>query len=121
MSIEKIISKLSEYVCMLDVLRAHYPDTGTSGIANILRAAIEKLRTHPDAQPDEPLTLEELRMMSGLPVWVESPGVDREISGRWVIVDGANPEKNVLFTRGDFTCHYYGTAWLAYRRPPEEV
>lgn len=83
--------------------------------------AIALLKTHPDNRPNEPLTLEALRGMSGLPVWVESPGVDREISGRWVIVDWVGLNTKTLFTRGnDFTCHDYGTVWVAYRRPPKE-
>lgn len=76
---------------------------------------------HPDAQPNEPLTLEELRGMSGLPVWVESPGVDRDLSGRWVIVGGVNLDTGSLYTWGsDFSCHDYGVVWVAYRRPPKE-
>lgn len=71
-------------------------------------------------QPNEPLTLEELQDMAGLPVWVESPGVDWEISGRWVIVGGAIPEEEVIFCNGDFNCWDYGRVWIAYRRPPKE-
>lgn len=88
--------------------------------ADVLRAALALLRTHPEAQPNEPLTLEELQDMAGLPVWVESPGVDRKISGRWIIVEGAIPEDEVLFCNGDFNCWDYGRVWLAYRRPPKE-
>lgn len=90
-----------------------------AGLISISPSAAEL--AHQGAQPNEPLTLEELRLMGGLPVWVETPGVDREISGRWVIVDGVNRGEKALFTRGDFTCHDYGTVWLAYRRPPKEA
>lgn len=119
MNIDEIIEGLQETVDTMLHLGVCHLKLETP---NIIRAAIEKLETHQDNQPNEPLTLEALRGMSGLPVWVESPGVDRELSGRWVIVDGANPDTKALFTRGgDFTCHDYGTVWVAYRRPPEEA
>lgn len=84
------------------------------------RFAVRDMWNRRPEKPNDPLTLDELREMNGEPVWVETPWVDREISGRWVIVDGVNLEKKVLFTRGDFTCHDYGKVWLAYRRKPKE-
>ncbi len=118
MSTEEIIEKLQEAVNLGD--SPHRGPFGTHVRKEYLVEAIDKLRTHPEAQPNESLTLEELGEMVGLPVWVETPGVDREISGRWVIVDGVSLEDKALYTRGDFTCHDYGTVWLAYRRPPKE-
>lgn len=69
--------------------------------------------------PNEPLTLEELREMDGEPVWIANP--DALEYGRWGIVDGVYQAEDdqVLMLRGDYSCHYYGKTWLAYRRPPE--
>ena len=70
-------------------------------------------------QPNEPLTLEQLREMDGEPVWIANP--DALGYGRWGIVDGVYQAEDdqVLMLRGDYSCHYYGKTWLAYRRPPE--
>ena len=69
--------------------------------------------------PNEPLTLEQLREMDGEPVWIANP--DALGYGRWGIVDGVYQAEDdqVLMLRGDYSCHYYGKTWLAYRRPPE--
>ena len=71
------------------------------------------------SQPNEPLTLEQLREMDGEPVWIANP--DALGYGRWCIVDGVYQAEDdqVLMLRGDYSCHYYGKTWLAYRRPPE--
>ena len=71
------------------------------------------------SQPNEPLTLEQLREMDGEPVWIANP--DALEYGRWGIVDGVYQAEDdqVLMLRGDYSCHYYGKTWLAYRRPPE--
>lgn len=68
---------------------------------------------------NDPLTLEELREMDGEPVWIANP--DALEYGRWGIVDGVYQAEDdqVLMLRGDYSCHYYGKTWLAYRRPPE--
>ena len=69
--------------------------------------------------PNEPLTLDELREMDGEPVWIANS--DALEYGRWGIVDGVYQAEDdqVLMLRGDYSCHYYGKTWLAYRRPPE--
>lgn len=69
--------------------------------------------------PNEPLTLEKLREMDGEPVWIANP--DALGYGRWGIVDGVYQAEDdqVLMLRGDYSCHYYGKTWLAYRRPLE--
>ena len=81
---------------------------------------IEDIRSMPTlTQPNEPLTLEQLREMDGEPVWIANP--DALEYGRWGIVDGVYQAEDdqVLMLRGDYSCHYYGKTWLAYRRPPE--
>ena len=69
--------------------------------------------------PNEPLTLDELRERDGEPVWIANS--DALEYGRWGIVDGVYQAEDdqVLMLRGDYSCHYYGKTWLAYRRPPE--
>ena len=82
-----------------------------------IRLLIE--RQPPLTPPNEPLTLEQLREMDGEPVWIANP--DALEYGRWGIVDGVYQAEDdqVLMLRGDYSCHYYGKTWLAYRRPPE--
>lgn len=118
MGVEEIIEKLQEAVDLGD--SPHRGPFGTFVRKEYLVEAIDLLRTHQDAQPNEPLTLEELRKMDGQPVWVKAPGVSNDISGRWVIVEGVDLEDRTIYTRGDFSCHDYGAVWLAYRRPPKE-
>ena len=68
-------------------------------------------------QPNEPLTLEELREMNGEPVWVEE-------LNRWVLVDLMYARGNelvmVLFGDGDIEVRNVELYNLhCYRRPPE--
>lgn len=120
MSIEEIIKSLDSHANMFENMRRHQAPSDGVFFADILREAIALLHTHPEAQPDEPLTMEELREMVDQPVWVKAPGVSNDISGRWVIVEGVNLDERTIYTRGDFSCHDYGAVWLAYRRPPKE-
>mgnify|MGYP001771144892 CR=1 FL=1 len=84
-----------------------------------LPAPPDKDNNVPAKTPNEPLTLEQLREMDGEPVWIANP--DALEYGRWGIVDGVYQAEDdqVLMLRGDYSCHYYGKTWLAYRRPPE--
>ena len=111
---------ISGWAPELEALAFNQKRDAACNSAYAIHAAIDLLKTHPEAQPNEPLTLDELREMVGNPVWVETPGVDRKLSGRWVIVAGASPEDAVLFCNGDFNCWDYGRVWLAYRRQPKE-
>lgn len=73
-------------------------------------------------QPNEPLTLEELREMDGQPVWVKLLKPNKYINPPtgWRIL-----EKSLAGTFGvwdgedNLVERCYGTDWLAYRRPPE--
>ena len=94
-----------------------YLHTGEAIPADVV---IEDIRSMPTiTPPNEPLTLEQLREMDGEPVWIANP--DALEYGRWGIVDGVYQAEDdqVLMLRGDYSCHYYGKTWLAYRRPPE--
>lgn len=57
-----------------------------------LREAVALLRTHPEAQPNEPLTIEDLLNMSGRPVWIEDSALGKE----WAIVGCPSHMKKLL-------------------------
>lgn len=66
-------------------------------------------------QPNEPLTLDELREMDGKPVWI----FRFEDGSGWratvrIGKDRANADYGAYFMLSD-----YGKTWLAYRRQPE--
>lgn len=65
MSIEEIIDGLNSIAREKQAKNAGLPDgwpldTGLLDDETVLREAIALLRNHPDAQPNDPLTLEEL-------------------------------------------------------------
>ena len=87
---------------------------------NIARSAMR----NPDAiptltQPNEPLTLEELREMDGQPVWVEDVDhwvlIDIEKGGEWDGVPFAMWTENGV----SFCYNVIDRNLLCYRRPPE--
>lgn len=125
MSTEEIINELEGLRFILECKRdRERAETGvfraSSSRLVAINAAISLLRTHPDAQPNEPLTLEELREMVNQPVWVQFP--DFPEYGSWRIVVGVNTEggERTLYCWGDYTCRDYGETRLAYRRPPKD-
>jgi len=70
-------------------------------------------------QPNDPLTLEELREMDGEPVWVV-PLNDFDILPANYLVN-AYAEQIVVDKFGAYLdFEDYGKTWLAYRRRPEE-
>lgn len=80
------------------------------------------------AEPNEPLTMEQLREMDGQPVWVTSARERGNIPSRWVLFAGVSKSKRnsdvfVFATTGGIAQGYeavnYGKTWNAYRRPPE--
>lgn len=74
-------------------------------------------------QPNEPLTLEELREMSGEPVWI----VEQPDWGHWELSADAEDyladrDQDFYGLKHDDPAGRYGLhvlGWLAYRRPPE--
>lgn len=90
-------------------------------LSEAIEMAVTALRTHPDAQPNEPLTLEEMRGMEGQPVWVERH--DSGPSG-YAIVGDFMSLYGVYFgtAKGGLRLYYdeYGKTWVAYRRPLKE-
>lgn len=73
--------------------------------------------------PNEPLTLEELREMSGEPVWI----VEQPDWGHWELSADAEDyladrDQDFYGLKHDDPAGRYGLhvlGWLAYRRPPE--
>lgn len=81
-----------------------------AGLISILPSAAERARQ--DAQPNEPLTLEELRGIDGV-VWVCYPQA--------TFGTRLPPTDQLTCTRYKFSFSDYGKTWLAYRRPPKEA
>ena len=97
---------------------------------NIARSAMR----NPDAiptltQPNEPLTLEELREMGGEPVWVKRLKGLSICDTDWAVVEcrldpGVKHYEIRVFWPGseyedEPSEDDYGKTWIAYRRPPE--
>lgn len=85
---------------------------------------LDKVRSIPTlTQPNEPLTLEELREMSGEPVWI----VEQPDWGHWELSADAEDyladrDQDFYGLKHDDPAGRYGLhvlGWLAYRRPPE--
>ena len=73
-------------------------------------------------QPNEPLTLDELRGMDGEPVWGKS--LITEKPGEWFILRVVEMSKTWFIAcagaaQGFGDKDTYGKTWIAYRRPPE--
>lgn len=123
MSIEEIIVTLK---ALADGAESCAKDTHFTALelkdhersAEALLAAIALLRTHPDAQPNEPLTLEELMEMDGQPVYLAE---DR----KWYIVS-VNYETHQFKQPCGVDKWGAGTSLSllarcgVYRRPPKE-
>lgn len=103
---------------------------------NLLEQVLYDIQHVPTlTQPNEPLTLEELRGMDGAPVWIKRIG-DEDLSGDgWVIAEGprcltwhnripVSWEIRVWWPGSeveDFPKYEnYSKTWFAYRRPKEE-
>ena len=70
-------------------------------------------------QPNEPLTLEQLREMDGDPVWIVDVGPHKWYGPGWAIVDRDNCLVRTVKNWNAVFFESYGERWLAYRRPPE--
>lgn len=84
----------------------HYADPGRAAEAWNRRAQ----------QPNEPLTLDELKGMLSEPVWVKSL-FDGTVKG--AVINNANAAAYVLCGVRYDTFGNYSKTWLAYRSPPE--
>ena len=108
---------------MLDlIIEAKRTDPETGSFAEWLAEyLVERLPTL--TPPNEPLTLEELREMSGEPVWI----VEQPDWGHWELSADAEDyladrDQDFYGLKHDDPAGRYGLhvlGWLAYRRPPE--
>ena len=81
--------------------------------AQIIDMLVSELEENPTlAQPNEPLTLDELREMDGEPVWVE-------LYRAWALVE-VKQNGSVMFYGNSFSCSYSRT-WNVYRFRPREA
>ena len=71
------------------------------------------------SQPNEPLTLEQLRQMDGRPVWIVDVEPHKWYGPGWAIVDRDNCLVRTVKNWNPVFFERYGERWLAYRRPPE--
>ena len=73
-------------------------------------------------QPNEPLTLEQLREMDGQPVFLETGEVSirEQLIAEWEILT-EHDDSCFYFTlrKRGFHIKDYGKTWIAYRHPPE--
>ena len=86
-------------------------------LADFFEVTIDELLER--CAPNEPLTLDELREMDGLPVWVEEVEhwalIDIEKSGQWAGIPFAVWAEN----GANFTYNIEGRELHCFRRPPE--
>lgn len=90
------------------------------GAVSMLREVEREVKEAPTlTQPNEPLTLKELRQMDGKPVWVEDVDhwalIDIEKGGEWDGVPFAIWTENGV----NFCYNVMDRNLLCYRRPPE--
>lgn len=114
--IETLETEIREYKRMIDERTLCLAGESAYGECqsriDFAREIIALLRTHPDAQPNEPLTFEELKKMDGKPVWLNT-------LCEWFFVDASC--EPILLWGVRATC--YSTVGLLgelYRRPPKE-
>ena len=70
-------------------------------------------------EPNEPLTIEQLREMDGEPVWIVDVGPHKWYGPGWAIVDRDNCLVRTVKNWNAVFFEKYGERWLAYCRPPE--
>lgn len=119
MSIEEIISRLEFVACAIDGKKGAKVLCGALD-AKALRSAVTLLRTHPDAQPNEPLTLSELLEVRGGPAWLQSK--KKKDLGRWVIINEVDPKMGFVSFDGGVLINLedWRDEMDIYRRPPKE-
>ena len=112
----------NELVNTLKQIVSDYTSHGMYPSAFPVEYAIEIVEKMPTlTQPNEPLTLEQLREMDGKPVWIERNESPHD--GKWFIVDHAdieNPDRT-LYTKEGVTYSDYGVHFTAYAYPPAHI
>ena len=91
-------------------------DKLAAALAENTKLAEQVQANHRAQQPNEPLTLDELKGMLSEPVWVKSL-LDGTVKG--AVINNANAAAYVLCGVRYDTFGNYGKTWLAYRSKPE--
>ena len=97
-----------------------------SGFNNGLNQAMWEITNAPTlTQPNEPLTVDELREINGEPIYVTT----KNYGDGWCILNWHGVNKSYTYfsrtgtsegmTATPLSAKTYGDFWLAYRRPPE--
>ena len=85
-----------------------------------IESCLNVVKNAPPLPPlNEPLTLEELREMNEVPVWIQN--LEEPAKSQWRLLYWDRGKYLVLqgiSVRG-YLMEEYGESWLAYRRPPE--
>ncbi|WP_177311267.1 hypothetical protein [Evtepia gabavorous] len=85
-----------------------------------IESCLNVVKNAPTLTPlNEPLTLEELREMNEVPVWIQN--LEEPAKSQWRLLYWDRGKYLVLqgiSVRG-YLMEEYGESWLAYRRPPE--
>ena len=68
-------------------------------------------------EPNEPLTLDQLREMDGEPVYIHSDIFPEDCG--WRVIARADVLRIYFTDRTSLSLTDYGKSWIAYRRPPE--
>ena len=112
----------------IEAIKCNWPDSRYTILREALDMAISALREQDAADKDvgnnEPLTLDELRKMSGEPVFAVTDRLKE-----WCLVHSYNSDDviggGIIMTRRtaekrtyQYAC--YGKTWLAYRQKPKE-
>ena len=97
----------------------HYRESGRCGLNGYAPLDCPKCKEWQNNEPNEPLTLEQLRDMDGEPVWIEDVKhwalIDIEKGGQWDGVPFAVWAENGV----KFTYNVESSDLHCYRRPPE--
>ena len=104
--------------------------TGPEAIEKSMKIQAAEAWNRRTQQPNEPLTVGELRKMDGQPVWVKAVDPNDSDTNYWAIVSAnmhySHKSGGVISTSTDGVAvvaiayfEDYGKSWLAYRRPPE--
>ena len=122
MTIEEAIKHFSQQVSdksVLSVARGMDNPRVLSVVERIYEAnelALVALKEKAERENTEPLTLEELWLKDGHPVWIVWP--DKRIESKWWIP--GSYDWNMMEFNDHFMERRYGQTWIAYRHEPKE-
>lgn len=128
MSIDEIIQRLQEAVDLGD--SPHRGPFGTHIRKEYLVEAIDKLKTHQDAQPNDPLTIMQIMKREGKPVW--AVGVPLGCTGAWRIIANCDAFECSFERPGGGRQWYsynaraddgrlFPSSWVLYDHPPKDM